>query len=121
MVRRFVAIAVAVSALAFPGSALAWSWGFNYVGPSTSVGGCPWYTTGSVCSSASWWSYNFYEQNSGGTTLGGFENYSAIRGHYESGYTTDYIYVSATGLSPPVFGTATYWSGNTAYLRFTLT
>lgn len=105
--------------LAFPADALAssWSWGYNFLGPSTSNGSCPWYSSHAVCGpSASDWSYIGVSKTSGGTVHVGFENSNAIRGHYESGSAVDYIYVSETGFTGSIRPEGTYWSGATSYL-----
>jgi hypothetical protein len=118
-VRARLLVATTLMLLALPASALAssWSWGYNYLGPSTSNGNCLWYASHAVCGpSASDWNDIGVSKTSGGTVHVGFENANAIRGHYESGSAVDYVYVSETGFTGSIRPEGTYRSGATSYL-----
>jgi hypothetical protein len=114
-----VILAIATVLFAGPASAQAcgWLWGFNYLGPGTSVGPCIWYVNQATCSGWSNWGGLSANQSAGGTTLDGYENNLRIRGRYISGSGFLFIYPSDLGMSGSLIAHGTWWANGSAYIQ----
>lgn len=79
--RTRIVVTAVLFALAMPAVAFAttWSWGFNYLTPSTNVGSCPSTVPtsgGRICSPWASWTSNYMDKRSGQTVCFGWANNS---------------------------------------------
>lgn len=106
--RRAVAIVAAVAALAVPATASAWSWGYNYMGPSTNS---------TVVAGWNYWSYSYADKRSGDWI---YHRWQTQAGGYcddlFSGVTTYYSTPSSCGYGGYLYVNWGYVSGNSSYV-----
>jgi hypothetical protein len=119
-VRVALAAVFACVALSAPAAASAgyWSWGFNYLGNSTSSGDCLfWAQLGQVCSGWNYWYDNALDKRGGGIVTHGFlsSDKSAAVVRCCSGWWL--IYPSTVGMGGYLKSYASYDSGEPSYLK----
>jgi hypothetical protein len=118
--KKRILVVAAIAALAIPASASAtfWSWGYNYLGPSTDNGLCPPTVpaVGRVCSGSANWFQNYMDKRNGGTVCLGFANNTTSSCLTWTGVVVITDKPGYEGISNPSHSQLTYESGNRSYL-----
>jgi hypothetical protein len=103
-----MAVLGALGVLALPGTANAWSWGYNYIGPSTNS---------TVVAGWNYWSYAAADKRSGGyiyhewyTQAGSacFDNFTGVVSYYST--------PGSCGFGGYLYSAWGYVSGNSSYV-----
>lgn len=121
--RYRVAVGTTVVALIIaPVSAAAtWSWGFNYLGNSSSNGNClapAVAVPGAVCSGWNYWNSNYMDKRGGGYVYLGWQKDAYTSGFIGvSGVTQVATVPSTVGLGGYLKSAAEYVSGAASYLQ----